>query len=240
MTQSQLLLRLQDVDLELMRAERVLQSKMQLKKMEQFDRAERKLEKNALKVRVLRKDLEIELEDNREEAEKIRKIVAEVQENFTQKEKTEHSVRELQAHLTHLAKRLEKLEFQSKGLKEKLEQAKAAEKNADLLNEKLAAEKAALQARIDDDSAEIRAVMDKLNEERKEIVEQIKPELLEEYNRCSKKYGGLAVEQLKSNKPSICNVKLQPSIYHDVITSDKEVIECPYCKRMLVVFKDEH
>ena len=240
MSQSQLLLRLQEVDLELMRAERVLQAKMQLKKMEQFDRAERKLAKNALKVRVLRKDLEIELEDNHAEAEKLRTIVAEVQENFAQKEESERSVRELQAHLTHLAKRLEKLEFLSKGLNEKLEQARAAEKNADLLTEKLAAEKAALQARIDEDSADVRQAMDKLNEERKTIVEKLNPELLDEYERCSKKYGGLAVEQLKSNKPSICNVKLQPSLYHDVVTSEKDVIECPYCKRMLVVVKEEN
>ncbi len=103
MSQSKLLLRLQEIDLELMRAERILQAKMQLKKMEQFERAERKLAKNALQVRVLRKDLEIELEDNYAEAQKLRAIVAEVQQNFAQKEEGERSVRELQAHLTHLA-----------------------------------------------------------------------------------------------------------------------------------------
>ncbi len=240
MSQSQLLLRLQEVDLELMRADRVLQAKMQLKKMEQFERAERKLAKNALKVRVLRKDLEIELEDNCAEVEKLRAIVAEVQQNFAQKEESERSVRELQAHLTHLAKRIEKLEFQSKGLTEKLEQARAAEKNADLLTEKLAAEKAALQARIDEDSAEIRQVMDKLNEERSQIISKLDASLVDEYEHCSKKYGGLAVETLKANKPSICNVKLQPSLYHDVMTSEKDIIECPYCKRMLVVVKEEN
>ncbi len=240
MSQSTLLLRLQEIDLELMRAQRVLEAKMQLKKMEQFDRAERKLAKNALQVRVLRKDLEIELEDNRAEAQKVRTIVSEVQTNFSQKEESERSVRELQAHLTHLAKRLEKLEFLSKGLCEKLEQARAAEKNADLLTEKLASERASLQERIDEDTAEIRQVMDTLNAERQTIVERLDSELVDTYELNSKKYGGLAVETLKANKPSICNVKLQPSLYHDVVSSEKEIIECPYCRRMLVVVKEEN
>ncbi len=240
MSQSKLLLRLQEIDLDLMRADRILQAKMQVKKMEQFEKAERKLAKNALKVRVLRKDLEFELEDNHAEAAKVRSIVAEVQQNFAQKEENERSLRELQAHLTHLAKRLEKLEYLAKGLTEKLEKARIAEKNAELLSEKLAAEKNALLAHIEEDSKEVRDVMDKLNAERAEIIERIDPEILDEYNKCAKKYGGLAVETLNANKPSICNVKLQPSLYHDVVSSEKEIIECPYCKRMLVVLKSEN
>ena len=50
---------------------------------------------------------------------------------------------------------------------------------------------------------------------------------------------GIAVEPLVGNRPSVCRVALQPSSYTDIRRSNAEVTTCPYCKRMLVISKEE-
>ena len=49
----------------------------------------------------------------------------------------------------------------------------------------------------------------------------------------AKRFGGLAVEKLEGNVPSVCRVKLQPSLFSDLKHAGS-IAECPYCHRLLV------
>ena len=39
------------------------------------------------------------------------------------------------------------------------------------------------------------------------------------------------------NVPSVCRVKLQPSLFHDLAHGD-EITECPYCHRILITSEE--
>ena len=74
----------------------------------------------------------------------------------------------------------------------------------------------------------------KLAAERKSVVADLSGEVLARYEAASRRFGGLAVERLAGNLPSVCRVKLQPSQFSDLRRAGAEVTECPYCHRMLV------
>lgn len=69
--------------------------------------------------------------------------------------------------------------------------------------------------------------------ERKAAIADISEDVLAAYGRATKRFGGLAVERLTGNMPSICRVKLQQGIYGELMRGPI-ITECPYCHRMLV------
>ena len=72
-----------------------------------------------------------------------------------------------------------------------------------------------------------------LSEERADVVSGISPEVMTTYEATRKRFKGLAVERLVGNIPSICRVKLQPALFHD-LSCGPAITECPYCHRMIV------
>ena len=84
-------------------------------------------------------------------------------------------------------------------------------------------------------SAEIRAESEKLERERRLILDELDPDVLGCYESARKRFGGIAVESLVGNKPTVCRVALQPSSYSDLRRLGKTIAECPYCHRMLVI-----
>lgn len=234
MKQSDALLRLQEIDLELLRENKALESMSQLDKMEQFSRAERKLKSNATKICGARKDIEIEIEDMEADKAHLQDIIAESEQALAAAE-TKKEKQQLAGTLTHLAKRIEKIDFAMAGKREKLAQAQKAESNVAVLQQRLRAEKAALEGRIAESSQGLKREIADLEKERQEVLSLLDEKLVETYEQKCRKYQGLAVEKLQGNKPSVCRVSLQASSYSDVIHAGEDIQECPYCRRMLVV-----
>ncbi len=108
-----------------------------------------------------------------------------------------------------------------------------AEKNANLTAEKLEAELKSQQESFDSETSELKSHVLDLKAQRDAAASEVAPEHLETYEGARKRFGGLAVETLNGNVPSICRVKLQPSLFHD-LSHGPEITECPYCHRMLI------
>ena len=233
MTEPQALLRLQEIDLELMRINGQLKALPQQKKLEAIKAAERNITSKLTTIVGQRKDAEMELEDNEAGQQKTRDRVTEVQGEAQERATDYRGVRDLEAHLTALAKQLEKLEFKHHDLEANLERLMRLEQNAHDLMDKLAAERDAQQESFDKASADLMARVRVLAQERKAALADISDRVQADYARATKRFGGLAVERLRGNVPTTCRVKLQQGLFNELLHGPS-ITSCPYCHRMLV------
>ena len=234
MSEATALLRLQEIDLELMRSKKVAQDLPQRAKVEAARAAVKKVMGELTKIIGQRKDIEIELQDLEEDKAYYADKVTEIQESVSN-----GTYREFCDALATLAKRVEKAEFDSNALVGQLETVERAEKNARDLVAKLEAEEKAQTDSFKADVESIRVHVSELAKEREGVVAQISAQNLAAYDTACKRFGGIAVETLVGNRPSVCRVALQPSSYTDIRRSNAEVTTCPYCKRMLVISKED-
>lgn len=233
MSESQALLRLQEIDLQLMRDSHALRQMPQQKRLAALAQAKKKLKSELQKIVGQRKDAQMELDDNDERHIRLLQIMDEVREKA--QESGYREVGDIESQLTSLAKKVEKLEFAHGELQASLGKLEKAEANARALGDRLDSEGEELEASYKRDSADIMARVRELARERKAVLAQLSPQTARTYDEKSKRFGGLAVERLQGNVPSVCRVKLQPSQYGDLRSAGEPIAECPYCHRMLVV-----
>ena len=233
MTESHALLRLQEIDLELMRLNAQLKAMPQQKKLVAIQAAEKNLAGKLKAIVGQRKDAEIDLDDNEAAQLKTKDRVSEVQAEAQQRAQDFRGVRDLEAHLTALAKQLEKLEYKHRELESNLEKLMKAEQNANDLAAKLNDERAVQQESYERQSADIMARVRVLAAERKAVLADISQDVADKYAKAAKRFGGLAVERLRGNMPTTCRVKLQQGIFGELMRGPI-ITECPYCHRMLV------
>lgn len=233
MRETEALLRLQEIDLTLIRHKKTLAAMPQMKKINAVRAARKKLASQLRQIVGQRKDAEMDLEENEHSQLRLHEIVDETQAKFDSDETSYREIKNLEDQLTSLAKRIEKREFQHKELSSRLKKIQTAEKNARALDDKLVAEGEALVAGLREQTADIERDVRKLSLERDAVVVSITPEVLARYEEACKRFGGLAVEHLRGNVPSVCRVAIAPSAFGD-IRRGPAINECPYCHRMLV------
>ncbi len=234
MTEAQALVRLQEIDLDMLRLASTLAAMPQQKKIQAIGRARKKVQSEQTKIFGQRKDLETNVSENQEDLEHYRSRTEEVKAEVASGSHGYRQIQDYEAHLTGLAKKIEKLEHNRAQLDEDLEKVKRAESNASLTLQRLDEEEAAQKKSFEADGAQIRRKIVSLDEERKGVVSQISAKHMSDYEAARKRFKGLAVEKLVGNVPSVCRVKLQPASFHDLTHGD-DVAECPYCHRILIV-----
>lgn len=237
MSEQTALLRLQEIDLELMRSKKVASELPQRAKVQAARAAAKKVASELTKIVGQRKDVEIELAELESNKKFLESKVTEVQTAVANG--TYHDAQSFEAALSMLAKKLEKIGFDTDRYLEQLETVERAEKNARALADKIAAEEQAQTDSFKADMDTIKADVEKLAAERKEILEQISAANLKAYEVAKERFGGIAVETLVGNRPSVCRVALQPSSYTDIRRAGAQITTCPYCKRMLVVAQED-
>lgn len=238
MTVADTLVRLQEVDLELLKHASTLSAMPQRKRLQTIELAARKVATELKGIVGQRKDAETEIADAEEALAHYREKTVEVQAAADAGEHTHREIRDFEQQLTSLAKRIEKSEYTLRPLREQLERLERAERNAHATSERLEAERTATEAALADGSSSLRAEIVRLSNERNDLAGRLAPELLERYEVARKRFKGLAVERLHGNVPSVCRVKLQPSQFHDLSQSE-EITECPYCHRILITSEEE-
>ena len=237
MTEATALMRLQELDLELLKCASSLASMPQQARLKTIGLAARKVASELTGIVGQRKDAELELADTRADLAHYREKTAEVQALADAGGHTHREIRDFEQQLTSLAKRIEKCEFQIGPLTERLERLERAEKNARLTAERLEEERATTESALTEGSKALRSRIVELSRERERAAEGVSPEHLAAYEKARKRFKGLAVERLAGNVPSVCRVKLQPSSFHDLAHGD-EITECPYCHRILITSEE--
>ena len=233
MSESTALLKLQQIDLALLKDASVLAGMPQQAKLKNIAAARRKVEGQITKIVGQRKDAQLELDELEGNLQHYKDVQAQVQADALSGEKNHREVREPELSLTNLAKRIEKSQFELPGRREALEKLQLAERNANLMLERLDDERAATERSFDEESAEIKGRIVELSHQREAEASQVSPAMMERYEAARKRFRGLAVETMVGNVPTVCRVKLQPSQFHD-LAHGPEVTECPYCHRILI------
>ncbi len=233
MKETEALLRLQEIDLALMRDKRTLANMPQTKKLQAIVVARKKLAGELSRLVGLRKDAEMDLEENEKGQRRLKEIVGEVQEKYTSGSIGYRELSDLESQLTSLAKRIEKYEFKHKELLARANKVRTAEANARALDKKLQDEGGALMKALKEQAGDIEQRMSDLSAERIQVLESITPEVQQRYDAAVRRFDGLAVETVRANQPSICRVTIPPSSFGD-IKRGPSITECPYCHRLMV------
>ena len=233
MKETEALLRLQEIDLELMRHKATLAEMPQAKKVAAVKAAKRKLAQDYKRLFGQLKDCRMELEENeakqRDCEEKIERVKAE----YSSGDAGFRAARDAEAHLTALAKGHEKLVYRHGELAKEQERLERAERNARDLDARLTEEGKAQIASYQEETRELHETIEGLGQEREHCLRNMTEDVRKRYAAASERFGGLAVERLRGNVPSVCRVKLQPAAYSDLVHGPA-VTECPYCHRLLV------
>ena len=238
MSEATSLLRLQEIDLSLMRLRKAADQLPQRAKVAAARAASKKVASELTKIVGQRKDVEIDLADLDERKARLTAKVSEVQ-GDAPSASDHRAAQDLENSLSSLAKKLEKVDFDSERLLDQLETIERAERNARALAGRLAAEEQAQTKAWREAAADITRQASELTDERERVVRAISPELMATYEAASKRFGGLAVETLEGNRPSACRVALQPSSFSDIRRSSSDITTCPYCRRILVVSRED-
>lgn len=237
MTEATALIKLQEIDLELLKCASALASMPQQARLKTIALAAKKVKSELTGIVGQRKDVELEIEDVRANLAHYHEKTAEVQSKADAGAYTHREVKDIEQQLTSLAKHIEKAEFTLGPLGEKLERLERAEKNARLTAEKIDREREATEESLARDTSELRSRIVELSRERERVAGKVLPEHLSVYEVARKRFKGLAVERLRGNVPSVCRVKLQPSQFHD-LAHGEEITECPYCHRILITSEE--
>lgn len=237
MTEASALLRLQQIDIELLRHASTLQKLPQQAKLKTIALAKKKVAVELKKITGQRKDIEIDIVDVNADISHYRQVRERVMAEAEEGPLTHREARTVEESLTHLAKVTEKCEFRLGPLNEQLSKLQLAESNAQKMMERLDSEERSVQKSFEEDSSSVREQILALKDEREAVSAEISKEVMARYEAARKRFGGLAVETLVGNVPTTCRVKLQPSQYHD-IARGAEICECPYCHRILITTQD--
>lgn len=99
----------------------------------------------------------------------------------------------------------------------------------------LAQDKAAVaaeRAKLEEETERLRAELDKVAQERAEVVAQIPPALLGTYDTLMKGRRGLAVVEARDYLCTACHVRLRPQVFNEIRRGDT-IHQCGSCQRIL-------
>lgn len=231
MSEASALLELQDLDLLYSKLATKAENLPQKEQIAQLRAAAKDLASKTNKIVGERKDLETELDELNVHRKYLADKVTEVQNTTTSNYR---ETQDLETSLSTLAKKIEKVDFESNALLERLTLVEKAEANARSAAQQLADKEQdtvlSYKLALENIKKEVQDCIIK----RDQAAKQLSPELLENYVAARKRFKGAAVEKLEGNRPSACRVSLQTSSYTELKRSGKEITTCPYCKRILV------
>lgn len=235
MSEAKALLRLQELDIEYSKLKNKAENLPQKEKANTLRSNAKKVASELTKIVGEKKDIEMDLSELEVHKKYVEDKVTEVQ--ATNCANHRESI-ELERSLSTLAKKLEKIDFETNQLLERLEKVETAEKNAREVAKRLAVEEQNVISSYKSDLAAIAKQVENVTKERTETIAQISQENLNLYVAARKRFGAIAVETIIGNKPSFCHVALQKRSYAEIRRAKSDITTCPYCKRILVIPDD--
>ena len=232
------LVRLQEIDISLMRIENQLKKMPEQERLAKVADAKKRISAQLSRVLGERKDVEMDIEELEDRHATLTAKVEEVRSTADERVRNFRQVNDLEAQLTSLAKKIEKCEFELRPLMDRLEALKSSETHGIELASALDAQEAALREQFRDSTIQLREEVQGLLAERNRIIAESDADLITRYDAARKRFSGLAVEVLNFDTPTICRVKLQPGGVQELLRGPV-IGECPYCHRILITKGEE-
>lgn len=237
MSQGATLLNLQDIDLEILRAQKFLSELPEREQLVKARAAAKEVTKKRTVIVGQKKDIEIEIEDIENERVEVNRKVAEISSELDGN--TDHRlITQLNRDLSGQAKRLEKLAFNQDKLMEKLERYETLEKQADETLARLKDAEERLIAAMQSKGSQKQEELERLMQEREDEVSRLDEELLERYEDVRARKNGIGVARLKNERCSACGMQFQEGGLARLLKGP-EISTCPNCHRMIVVPQED-
>lgn len=241
MSEAQELLRLQELDLSLLRSKTALAKLPQKEQLQTVRLAIKKCDSKFLRLRGLVRDLEHALRDNRGEKSRFEGFVSEAKQQTQEAGSEYRRLQSLEQQLSYLAKQIEKLDFSYRALREDYLKQHAALTRLEAMLKELKARERELCESGAKKAQEISDTIALAQSEIKALKKTLSPELLARYSAAQKNFKGLAVEKLEHNRPSICRVVLRTRDFSQLkrVKDTDPITTCPYCQRILVLEQNQ-
>ena len=228
-SQLDILVKLQAIDSEIYELKAEKEAKpQQLKEMEALFEAKKQnlasLEKNLLELQKQRKDKELELASKEESDKKLQtqlyslKTNKEYQTMLQQIEGVKADASLIEDKILEVLDRSDKARLQ-------IEQEKSRLKE----EEKVFLEQ---KKKIEDRVKEIDDRMSQLEAQRKQVIPEVNPKILMQYDRILANRDGLAIVVVENNSCKGCNMFVPPQVIN-LIKMYERIITCEVCNRML-------
>jgi hypothetical protein len=93
---------------------------------------------------------------------------------------------------------------------------------------------------IEDDKSAAEKSLAELTAERAAVISDIPENLLDHYDRISKKHNGIALAEVRDEKCSACGMRLRPHVHQEMQRRDnEELFHCETCTRIIYLAEPE-
>jgi uncharacterized protein len=233
MTQAASLLRLQDLDLEILRSNKRLQELPEKREILAVRTKARDVTDLHGKADLLVRKLNHDLKAHQDEIAMLtEKLAVEQQKVATTSD--HRAAQSITREMDGLRRRQDKLEMESLGLMERIEKATSQIAKIDEALASLAEKDAVLVARFKEVGGALQKDIALLEKERSQVAEVIDLEVLKKYEQSRESKGGLGVGRLEGDQCSACRMTL-PCERVKELEAGPDIAMCPQCRRLIVV-----
>ena len=229
------LLKLQEIDADLISLKQQLEEIPGQLRSDQrdYESSVNKLHKHRQhrkELEVERMELQLDIESTQERIGKLKQKQAQVKKNVEYQALT-NEISQAQQSMTRHTAALEKKDAAIQDYKDRLDhQADAVKEEKDTLLKKAEEAKKPLK--------EIQDKMHRYYKIRQQLAQEVRPDVLELYNRLMKTRAPVAVVPANNNVCAGCHINLPPQVVGDIMKADRLVI-CENCARILYISDEE-
>lgn len=234
---AQTLLELQDVDVEVLRAEKRLEELPEKKAILQTRTKIRETAALREKAELLMRKVAAELKARQDEISTHTDKIDAEQAKIMQT--TDHrQIQSLTREMDGLKRRIDKLEMESLQYMERAEKAQSQLDTVDAHLAKLTAAEQELIAHFRAAGGAVQREIAELKAKRERLVAHLPGDLVERYEKTRDSKGGLGVGRLENATCTACRMALPAERVAD-LENGPEVGVCPQCRRLIVVRSEE-
>lgn len=229
-----LLLNMQHIDMELIRAKKKLAELPQRNAILEIRKKRQAVEDKRSKVDALGSEADHAVSRIKDEDERLALRQRETQDKIDESRGDYRSVEALTKDLGGIAKRRTALEQDLADAEAKRSQIDEVKSQIAAALEKIVAQENAFVASFQEEGGALAATVAAAEKKRAELAESLSAELLDAYEKTARKSGGIAVARLVSGSCSVCRAHITDGKLLQV-QAEAPLSTCPACKRMLVV-----
>lgn len=229
-----MLLELQHIDIETMRAKKKIEELPQRAKILEIRKKKQAVEAKRDQVLAMKKEADLAALRIKDEDERLTSKQSDTQAKIDESKGDYRSVEALSKELNGIAKRRVTLEADLNGAQAKLDQIDAVKKQIDEALESIVIQESTLVSSFQKEGGTLNNDVAALSKRRGELEEALPEELLDTYDKIAKRSGGIAIARMQHAACSVCRAAIADGKLLQV-QAEAPLSTCPACKRMLVV-----
>jgi len=235
MDEASALLQLQELDLDIQRAERALDELPEKLAILEVRAKHREVEQLHRKADLLVTKLEAELRRTQDETTSVTEKIEAEQAKIMSGQVADHKqVQHISRELDGLKRRKDKLEMETLQVMERIDKANSQKLKVDEALEQLTVREASYVERFKERGGELQTRIADETERRAKLASSLDPALLARYESLREQKAGIGVGRLENDSCTACRVEL-PAGAVFALQAGGDVGVCPQCRRLIVV-----